>query len=105
MVVEEWSSFPEEPSAVQNDCVGKRAETLTLFRHKVGEQVLQDFVGYNPKRRVRSYAEGRIMSIALLFACCVTVVHIIGKTENRIEHHQKKYADTSRRMVETATKK
>lgn len=48
---------------------------LILFRIDVSEQVLRDFVRYDPKRKDEGYVEGKIKSIATLDAWVATVLY------------------------------
>lgn len=45
------------------------AERMTLFRNDVARKVLQDFLGYESKRKAGGYMDVPVMSIVRLDAC------------------------------------
>lgn len=62
-------------AAAQVCFAGESAETLSLFLNEVGKQVLQNFLGEDPKQMKGSYLESTIMSIARLDVWVAIVVH------------------------------
>lgn len=65
VAVEERSFKQGGVSGVQSYCDGESIEMLTLFSIGDGREVFRDFLSYNTKRKVGSYAEGASISIAM----------------------------------------
>lgn len=56
--------------------------------------MLRDVLGYDPKRKARSYGKRTIMSIAGLDAWVATVAHCLEEKEKLEGPCQKEYVDT-----------
>lgn len=50
IVAEDQYLLQSDVFAVQDCSVGESVETLTLFWKEVGELMLQDYLGYDPKK-------------------------------------------------------
>lgn len=103
-MVKERSSSQSRVPAVQGHFAGDSAETLLLFRNKVEKQLLQDFVGYDPKRKNGRYVERSIMRTARLDSWMVTVIRCLAENKKHGSYRRKEHADTHGGMVEAATK-
>lgn len=54
-------SLPYWMFGVQDYSAGECSEALTLFRNVFGEQILQNFVSYNLKRKEGIYRRGHLL--------------------------------------------
>lgn len=68
LVVEGRYLLQSELRAVQCYTVRKSTETITLLQNELKKQLLQDYLGYNPKRMYESYVETTNIHIATLDA-------------------------------------
>lgn len=70
------------------------SETLTFFRIVVSRQMLQEVMGYDPKTKAGSYADGIIASNVRLNASVTTVVRSLFTNKEHEGQRQKTYGDT-----------
>lgn len=61
---------------------------------------MQEFIGYESKKRDGSYADGTILSIARLNAWVTCGERFPVERENRKRHQQKEYGAMYTRMVD-----
>lgn len=86
---------------VQSHFAGENAEMLTLIWNEVGEQLLQDILGQDPRQMNPGYVQGAIMSIVVLNACVVTVVCCLVESKNPGGYRQKEKTSLYRRILDT----
>lgn len=101
IVVEGCSLLQSSVTAVRGYSAEECTETLTLVRTEVGEQSLQDFLGYHRTEKEGSYVERAFMF--LVSSILSWDFHMLfNEKEKYGAYRQVVYADTYRRTVEPA---
>lgn len=78
IVVKEALFLQSRVPTVQGYFAEENSETLALSPIEIEEQVLRDFLGYDPIWKDGSWVEGTIMSIAGLDICMATAVRFLA---------------------------